>query len=73
MLKPAGKQSSYQLTFLSTVEESSVLWCVTDFNNLSTSQQLHDEARCDDGRDTQLHESTSVGSEDDTNPVEGIS
>ena len=73
MLKQTNTQLRYQLTFLSTVEESSVLGCVTNFNNLGTGQQLHDEARCDDGRDTQLHEGTSVGSEDDTNPVEGIS
>lgn len=45
-------------TFLGAVKQSSVFWCVSNLNNFSSSQQLHDEARCDDGRDTQLHQCT---------------
>jgi len=33
---------------------------------------LHDHGGSDDGGDTELHESTSVGSEDGSHPVEGI-
>ena len=46
------------LTLLSTVEESSVLGCVTDLDDLCTCQQLHDEGGGDDGGETQLHQST---------------
>lgn len=31
-------------TFLSSVEEGSVLWCVSNFNDLCSSKQLHDQA-----------------------------
>lgn len=46
------------LTFLSSVEEGSVLWCVSNLNDLSSSKQLHDKARGDNRRDTQLHQGT---------------
>lgn len=45
-------------TFLSSVEEGSVLRSVSHLNDLGTSQQLHDEAWGDNGWDTQLHQST---------------
>lgn len=48
------------LTFLCTIEQSPVLWSVTNFDNLGASQELHDQTGCDDGRDTQLHEGASV-------------
>lgn len=51
-------QSYRNPTFLSSVEEGSVLWGVSHLNDFSTSQQLHDEAWGDDGRYTQLHKST---------------
>jgi hypothetical protein len=57
---------------LGAVEEGSVLGCVTDLNDLHASQELHDETRSDDGRDTEFHECTTIGGENDTNPVEGI-
>jgi hypothetical protein len=34
---------------------------------------LHNHARGDDGRDTEFHEGTLVGGEDDSEPVEGVS
>ena len=46
------------LTFLGTIEEGSVLWSITNLDDLSTCEQLHDEARCHDGRDTQFHQRT---------------
>lgn len=50
--------SAVNLTFLGTVEECSVLGCVSDLDDLSTCQQLHDQRGSDDGRDTQLHQRT---------------
>jgi hypothetical protein len=58
---------------LGAVEQRSVLGCVTDFDDLHASQQLHNKSGCDDGGDTEFHECTTVGGENDTNPVEGIS
>lgn len=46
------------LTFLCSIEEGSVLWCVANFNDFSSSQQLHYQAWCDNRRDTQLHQRT---------------
>lgn len=58
---------------MGSVEEGSVLWSVADLDDLGTGQQLHDQSRSDNGRDTELHEGTAVGGQDDTDPVEGIS
>lgn len=58
---------------LSTVEQCTILWRVTDLDDLNSSQQLHNETRRDDGRDTEFHQCTTVRRENDTNPVEGIS
>lgn len=44
------------LTLLGSIEEGSVFWGVTNFNYFGTSQELHDEAGGDNGRDTQLHQ-----------------
>lgn len=52
------KNSGSPLTFLSSVEERSVLWRVSDLNDLRSGQQLHDKARGDDRRDPQLHQGT---------------
>lgn len=43
-------------TFLSSIEEGSVLGSVSNLNDFSTSQELHDKAWGDDGWDTQLHQ-----------------
>lgn len=55
-----------------SVKQSSVLGRISDLNDLGTRQELHDETGGDDGRDTQLHEGSPVGGQDDTDPVEGI-
>lgn len=60
------------LTFLSSVKKSPILGGIADFDDFSTSEKLHDETRRDDRRDTELHQCPPVGSEDDTDPVEGI-
>ena len=57
---------------LRSVEQRAVLGRVPDLDELGAGQQLHDEARGHDGRDAQLHEGSSVGGEDHTDPVEGI-
>merc|ERR1719466_3799 len=57
---------------LGSIEQSSVLRSVPHLYQLGTSQQLHDQTGGHDGGDTQLHEGSSVGSEDDTDPVERI-
>mmetsp|Transcript_29905 Transcript_29905/g.54997 ORF Transcript_29905/g.54997 Transcript_29905/m.54997 type:complete len:351 (+) Transcript_29905:815-1867(+) len=64
-------QNSEQL--LSSREQRSVLLhVVVHFNDTTSRQQLHDQPGGDNGRDTKFHEGTTVGSEDDTHPVEGI-
>ena len=57
---------------LGAVEEGPVLGGVSHLDQLSARQQLHDQARGDDGRDAQLHEGSSVGSQDNSDPVEGV-
>ena len=42
-------------------------------SSLISIDHLHDESRSDDGRDAELHESSSVGGQDDSDPVEGVS
>ena len=61
------------LTLLSSIEESSVLWGVSNLQNLGSGQELHDEGGGDDGRDTQLHEGAAIGGHDHSQPVEWIS
>lgn len=57
---------------LGAVEQSAVLGGVANFNDLHASQQLHDEAGSDDGRDTEFHQCSTIRGQNDTNPVEGI-
>ena len=45
---------------------------VIDFNDTRTSQKLHDKTGSHNGTDTKFHQSTTVGSENDTHPVERI-
>ena len=57
---------------LGPVEESPVLGGVSNFNQLGSGEQLHDEAGGDDGGDAELHEGSSVRSKDNSDPVEGV-
>jgi hypothetical protein len=45
---------------------------VVDFNDTRSSQKLHDKTGGNNGTDTKFHQCTTVGSENDTHPVEGI-
>lgn len=58
--------------FLGSVEEGAVLWSVSDLDDLSSGEKLHDESRSNDWGDTELHKSTTVGSHNHTKPVEWI-
>ena len=59
--------------FLSTfVEGLFFLVVLVDLDELGSVKELHDHGSSDDGRDTQLHESASVGSQDGSHPVERI-
>ena len=40
--------------------------------SLISIHYLNDESWSDDGRDAELHESSSVGGQDDSDPVEGV-
>ena len=65
---------SRRLTFLCAAEESTVLLeRKVDLNKVCTSEKLDDHARSDDGSDTELHECSTVGGENDTHPVERVS
>ena len=58
---------------LGTAKEGAVLLeTEVDLDEVGAGEELHDHSRGDDGRDTELHEGSSVGGEDDTHPVERI-
>ena len=58
---------------LGSVEEFLVFPDVlVDFDEFGSCQQLHDHGRGDERRNSQLHEGTPVGGQDDSHPVEGI-
>jgi len=57
---------------LGAVEESPVLGSVSHLNQLGAGKQLHDESGGDDGGDAELHESSSVGRQNYSDPVEGV-
>lgn len=60
-------------TFLSTTKERTVfLQAKVDVDQIGTGQKLHDHSRGDDWRDSEFHEGTSVGGEDDPHPVERV-
>ena len=66
-----GDQDAEQL--LRAVEQGTVfLDALVDLNDARPRQQLHDEARRDDGRDAQLHQRAAVGRQDHTHPVERV-
>ena len=70
-----GFTSSDQNTekLLSAREESSIfLDIVIDFDDTGTSEKLHNKTGCNNRTDSKLHKSPSVGSEDNTHPVERI-
>ena len=58
---------------MGSVKKCPVLGSVSDLDDLRAREQLHDEARRDDGRDAQLHEGSSIRRENYADPVEGIS
>ena len=61
------------LAFLCTTEESPVLLeRKVDLNQVRAGEELDDHARGDDGGNAKLHESTTVGGENDTHPVERV-
>lgn len=62
----------YVLTFLCSIKQCSVFWCVTYFNNFCTSQQLHDKSRCYNWWYSQFHKRSSVWSQDNTDPIKRI-
>ena len=57
---------------LGAVEESPVLGSVSHLNQLGAGKQLHDESGGDDGGDAKLHEGSSVGRQNYSDPVEGV-
>ena len=61
-----------KITFLSSIKESSVLWRVADLNDFGASQQLHDQAGGDNGRNAELHQRASIRRHDHSHPVEWI-
>lgn len=59
--------------FLSCLEKVSIFFGrLVNFDDLCSSQELHDHTRGDNGRDTQLHESTLVRGQDDSEPIQRI-
>jgi len=64
--------SLIRLTLLSSIKEGSVLGGISDLDDLGSGEKLHNETRGNDGRDSQLHQGSSVRGQDNTDPVEGI-
>ncbi len=57
-------------TFCGSFEEVSVFFLLfVDFDETRACEELHDHAGCDDGGNAELHERSSVGGEDDSEPV----
>lgn len=46
------------LTFLGSIKQRTIFGCVSDLNDLSTSEKLHNKTRRHDGGNTQLHQRT---------------
>ena len=66
-----GDEDAQEL--LRTVEQLAIgLDAVVNIDDLGPGQQLHDQSRCHDGADAQLHTGAAVGCHDDTGPIEGI-
>ena len=45
---------------------------IVDFNDLGASKELHDESGSDNWGDSKFHDSPSVGSKNNTHPIEWI-
>jgi len=59
--------------FLGTREQGTIfLDVVVDLDDSGTGQKLHNQTRSDNGTNTKFHKGTTVGSHDDTHPVERI-
>jgi len=54
-------------------EKSSFFGSITDFNDFRACEQLHNKTGSDNWRDSKFHKSTTVGSENNSDPVKGIS
>ena len=65
-------QNPSRLTFLRSVKKCSVLGRVADFDDFGAGEELHDHAGSDDGRNSQLHQSSSIRSQDDSHPIKRI-
>jgi len=62
-----------ELTFLSALEQLAIfLVGLINGDDVGTGKQLHDETSGDDRGDTELHQGTTVGGQDDTHPIERI-
>lgn len=48
------------------------LYVVVNLDNTTSSKKLHDKTRCYNRTDSKFHKSSTVGSEDNTHPVERI-
>lgn len=60
-------------TFLGSGVELFVLFDVLiDLDQLGSCQQLHDHGGGDHRGDTELHQSTSIGGENDTHPIKWV-
>ena len=55
-----------------TEESPVILEREVDVDQLSTSQKLHDHTGGDNGGDTKLHQGTTVGSHDSSEPVKRV-
>lgn len=61
------------LTLLGSAEEHSILLeRKVNFDQLSTSQKLHDHSGCQDRGDTEFHQRSSVTCENDSHPVQRV-
>jgi len=59
--------------FLGTGKQRTIfLDIVVDLNDTGTSQELHNQTGGNDGTDTKFHQGTTVGSKNNTHPVERI-
>mmetsp|Transcript_3716 Transcript_3716/g.8104 ORF Transcript_3716/g.8104 Transcript_3716/m.8104 type:complete len:249 (-) Transcript_3716:19-765(-) len=59
--------------FLGTRKQSTIfLHVVVNLDDSRTGQKLHDQTGCNDRTDTEFHQSTAVGSKDDTHPIERV-
>lgn len=59
---------------MSSVEKRTILLdALVNVEKSGSGKKLHDHGGGDDGRDTQLHQRSTIGREDDSHPIERIS